>query len=153
MANRSEKLKTQITEDMKSALRSGNKAQLGIVRLMLAAIKQREVDERVELDDQQIFGVLDKMVKQRRESLEQYKNAGRDDLAGQEQFELEVINTYLPKQLSEREIEEMIAAAILQNQASNMKDMGRVMSALRAQVLGRADMAKVSAKVKARLSG
>jgi uncharacterized protein YqeY len=153
MAAHTETLKTRITEDMKSALRKGDKARLGIVRLMLAAIKQREVDERVELDNQQILGVLDKMVKQRRESWGQYKSAGRDDLADQEQFELDVINTYLPKQLSEMDIEAMIETAILKCQASTMKDMGQVMNALRAQVLGRADMAKVSAKVKKRLSG
>jgi len=137
---------------MKTALRAGDKRKLGVIRLINAAIKQREVDERIELDDDQVTTVLDKMAKQRRESLDQYQKAGRDDLAEQEKFELDVLHTYLPEQLDEAEIEALIEDAITVTAASSIKDMGKVMSRLKAKLAGRADMGAVSGKIKARLS-
>ncbi len=146
-------LKDTLQQDMKTALRGGDKPKLGVVRLILAAIKQREVDERIELDDAQITVVLDKMSKQRRDSLEQYEKAGREDLAAQERFELDVIKTYLPEQLDEAEIDQLISAAIEATGASSMKDMGKVMGQLKDKLQGRADMGAVSGKIKAKLSG
>ncbi len=146
-------LKARIQEDMKSALRGGDKRRLGVIRLILAAIKQREVDERIELDDTQALAVLDKMVKQRRESLSQYEQAGRADLAEQEQFELDVVQDYLPQPLSAAEIDALIAAAIADTGASGIKDMGKVMAQLKPQFQGRADMGAVSAQIKAKLGG
>ena len=148
-----ETLKQRLDADMKSALRNKEKERLGIVRLILAAIKQREVDERVTLDDSQVLAVLDKMVKQRRDSIAQYESAGREDLANQEKYELEVIQTYLPAQLSEAEIDALVDQAIAAAGAASAKDMGKVMNALRPQVQGRADMGAVSAKLKAKLAG
>jgi len=138
---------------MKDALRGGNKRSLGVIRLILAAIKQREVDERIELDDVQVTSVLDKMTKQRRDSLEQYQKAGRDDLADQETFELEILKAYLPEQLGETEIDTLIDEAIQATGASNMKDMGKVMGQLKPKLQGRADMGAVSSRIKDRLSG
>ncbi len=145
-------LKARIQEDMKAALKAGDKARLSAIRLIMAAIKQREVDERVELDDQQVLAVLGKMAKQRRESIAQYQAAGRDDLAQKEQAELEIIQSYLPEALSDEEIEGLIAAAIRETGASGIRDMGKVMAHLKPQLQGRADMAQVSARVKAALS-
>jgi uncharacterized protein YqeY len=146
-------LKTRIQEDMKTAMRQRDKARLGAVRLILAAVKQREVDSRLDLDDAQIIAVLDKMLKQRRESLEQFSKAGRDDLVAQEQFEVDLIKTYMPEELSGEEIESLISAAISATGASGLRDMGKVMGQLKPQLMGRADMAVVSREVKARLSG
>ena len=138
---------------MKDALRGGKKRRLGAIRLILAAIKQREVDERIELDDAQVTGVLDKMAKQRRDSLEQYQKAGRDDLADQETFELDILKAYLPEQLADAEIDALIEEAIQATGASSMKDMGKIMGQLKAKLQGRADMGAVSGRIKDRLSG
>jgi uncharacterized protein YqeY len=146
-------LKEQIQQDMKEAMRGGDKRRLGVIRLVMAAIKQREVDERIELDDTGITAVLDKMAKQRRESIAQYSKAGRDDLVDQENFELEVLKSYLPEQLGEAEIDAMIEATIQMTGAASVKDMGKVMGQLKPRLQGRADMGAVSARIKARLSG
>jgi uncharacterized protein YqeY len=145
-------LKEQITSDMKDAMRAKDKERLGTIRLILAAIKQREVDERIELDDEQVLVVLDKMVKQRRDSITQYRDAGREELAAKEEAELELIQHYLPEALSEAEIDSLIAEAISSSGAESMKDMGKVMGLLKPKVQGRADMGAVSARIKARLS-
>jgi len=145
-------LKARIQEDVKNAMRAHEREQLAALRLLTAAIKQKEVDERIELNDEQVLAVLDKMVKQRRESLEQYRQAGRDDLAAKEQFELDLILTYLPEPLSEQELADLIRATIAEVGASNIRDMGSVMNALRGQVQGRADMKAVSQAVKAQLA-
>jgi uncharacterized protein YqeY len=146
-------LRERVQDDMKSAMKAGDKRRLGVVRLMLAAVKQREVDERIALDDTQVLAVLDKMVKQRRDSLEQYAQAGRDDLAEQERYVIEVIQTYLPAALSNDELARLVREAIEAIGAQSMKDMGKVMGILRPQVQGRADMAAVSALVKQGLGG
>ncbi len=137
---------------MKTAMREKDKARLATIRLLMAAIKQREVDERIELDDGGVIGVIEKMVKQRRESVEQYRNAGRAELADQEQFEIGILADYLPPALDEAELDRLIGEAITATGAASMRDMGRVMSTLRSRVQGRADMADVSRRVKARLS-
>ena len=144
-------LKARIQEDVNNAMRAQQREQLAVLRLVTAAIKQREVDERVELDDEQVLAVLDKMVKQRRESLEQYQNAGRDDLSKQESFELDLLQAYLPEQLGEDELAELIRTTISELGASSIRDMGPVMNALRGQVQGRADMKAVSQTVKNQL--
>jgi hypothetical protein len=146
-------LKAQIQSDMKAAMKAGDKARLGVIRLILAAVKQREVDERIELDDTQVLAVLDKMTKQRRDSIEQYGAAGRQDLVDQERFELGVIQAYLPAALSEDELAGLVDAAMAQTGAGAMGDMGKVMAVLRPQVQGRADMGALSALVKRRLGG
>ena len=138
---------------MKQAMRSGDKARLGTVRMALAAIQQREVDERIELDDAAVLGVLEKMIKQRRESVEQFRAGARDDLADKEAAEIELLSAYLPEPLGEAELAAMIDAAIAATGAASMKDMGRVMAELRAHAQGRADMAVLSATVKAKLGG
>jgi uncharacterized protein YqeY len=145
-------LKAQIQEDMKNAMRSGDKERLATVRLILAGIKQREVDERIQLEDAQVLNVLDKMVKQRRESITHFESGGRADLVAKENAELQVITGYLPAQLDEGEIDALIAAAIGATGATTIKDMGKVMGAVKAQAAGRADMGVVGAKIKARLS-
>ena len=145
-------LKAQLTADMKEAMRAKDKDRLGTIRLIQAAIKQREVDERIELDDAQVLAVLDKMVKQRRDSISQYRDAKRDDLADKEEAELLVIQTYLPAPLADEELDALIAEAIASSGASSMQDMGKVMGLLRAKVQGRADMAEVSNRIKARLN-
>ena len=145
-------LKARIIEDVKNAMRARQREQLAALRLLTAAIKQKEVDERIELNDEQVLAVLDKIVKQRRESLEQYRRAGRDDLADKEQFELDLIQTYMPEPLSAQELAELIRTTIAEVGASNIRDMGSVMSALRGQVQGRADMKAVSQAVKAQLA-
>ncbi|HEY9199943.1 MAG TPA: GatB/YqeY domain-containing protein [Gammaproteobacteria bacterium] len=146
-------LKARIQEDMKTAMRGGDKRRLGVIRLILAAIKQREVDERIELDDAQVTVALDKMLKQRRESLSQYEQAGRTDLAEQEQYEMEVVQAYLPQPLSAAEIDTLIGQAIAESGAAGIKDMGKVMALLKPQLQGRADMSAVSAQIKAKLGG
>ena len=146
-------LKARITEDMKSAMRSGEKRQLGVIRLALAAIKQIEVDDRIEsLDDAQVITVLDKMIKQRRESISQYQKAGRDDLQEQEEYEITVLQPYLPEALSESEINAIIDQAITETGASSIKEMGKVMGIIKQKMQGRADMGKVSGQIKERLS-
>jgi uncharacterized protein YqeY len=146
-------LKDTLQQDMKTALRAGDKRRLGVIRLINAAIKQREVDERILLDDAQVTAVLDKMAKQRRESMAQYLQANRQDLADQESFELDILKTYLPEQLDAADLEAMITAAIAATGASSIKDMGKVMGQLKDQLAGRADMGAVSGQIKARLSG
>ena len=145
-------LRTRIQEDVKTAMRAHEREQLAALRLISAAIKQKEVDERVELDDAQVLAVLDKMVKQRRESVEQYEKAGREDLAARERFEIELIQAYLPEPLDEAALSQLIAQTISELGASSLRDMGPVMNALRAQVQGRADMKAVSEAVKAQLA-
>jgi uncharacterized protein len=145
-------LKQAITDDMKSAMKAGEKERLGTIRLILSAIKQQEVDSRKDLEDSDIIAILDKMSKQRRESIDQYEKAGRDDLAGKEKAELEIIQTYLPSQLGDDEIASMIDEAIKTTGAEVMKDMGKVMGILKPKMQGRADMAAVSAQIKSRLS-
>ena len=146
-------LKTRILEDVKDAMRARDKARLGTLRMVTAAIKQREVDERVTLDDPSVVAVLEKMLKQRRESAGQYERAGRGDLAAAEREEIAVIEQYMPRALDPAEVDAMIAAAIEEAAAATMKDMGRVMGLLKPRVQGRADMGAVSAAVRARLSG
>ena len=145
-------LKARIQEDMKAALRAQDKPRLGAIRLITAAIKQIEVDERIELDNARVITVLGKMSKQRKESIEQFKKAGRDDLVNQEVFELDIIATYLPEPLADAEIDKILADIMTETGANSMKDMGQVMAALKAKTEGRADMGKLSAKVKAALS-
>ena len=145
-------LKSRIQEDVKTAMRAHQREQLATLRLVTAAIKQKEVDERIDLNDEQVLAVLDKMVKQRRESIEQYEKADREDLAAREQSELDLIQTYLPEPLGEAQLAELIQATISEIGASGMRDMGPVMNALRSQVQGRADMKAVSQAVKAQLS-
>jgi uncharacterized protein YqeY len=145
-------LKARIQEDVKNAMRAHERERLAALRLLTAAIKQKEVDERIELNDEQVLTVLDKMAKQRRESLEQYTQAGRDDLAGKEQYELDLIQSYLPEPLSEEQLAELIQATITEVGASSIRDMGAVMNALRGQVQGRADMKAVSQAVKTQLA-
>jgi len=145
-------LKTTINEDMKTAMRAKDKERLGVIRLILAAIKQQEVDTRTALDDAAVLAVLDKMLKQRRDSISQYEAAGRNDLAQKEQFEVEVLQQYMPEALGEAELEQLIKDAITASGAQSMKDMGKIMNELRPKVQGRADMAQVSQKVKSLLS-
>ena len=144
-------LKEQILTDVKSAMRARDQKRLTALRLITAAIKQVEVDERIEMDDKAVLAVLDKMVKQRRDSLEQYQNAGRDDLAAQEEFELELISIYLPEALGDDELAVLIKQAVADTGASSIRDMGTVMNKLREQVQGRADMKAVSNAVKEQL--
>ena len=146
-------LKERITEDMKTAMRSGEKERLGVIRMLQAAIKQREVDERITLDDTQVLAVLEKMLKQRRESIAQYEAGNRADLAAKEAAEMAVLQAYMPAQLGEAELDALIAAAIAQTGAASIKDMGKVMGVVKAQAAGRADMGAVGARIKARLGG
>ena len=146
-------LKQQLTDDMKAAMRGGDKHRLGVIRLVLAAIKQREVDERIELDDAQTLSVLEKMLKQRRDSVSQYAAAGREDLADVERAEMTVIEAYLPAQLGDAELDALIAAAIAATGAQSPRDMGKVMAAEKEKAAGRADLAQVSARIKAKLAG
>ena len=144
-------LKTRITDDMKAAMKAGEKDRLKVLRLIMAAIKQVEVDERKELDDPAVLSVLDKMVKQRRDSIDQFEKGGRDDLAAIERAEIDVVGTYLPEPLSEAELDALIDEAIGATGAESVRDMGRVMGAIKAKAAGRADMGAVGARVKARL--
>jgi len=146
-------LKQRLTEDMKAAMKGGDKDTLGVIRLINAAIKQKEVDERVELDDAAVLAVLDKMVKQRRDSVSQYEGAGREDLAAVERAEIVVIERYLPAKLDEAAILAAIDAAIAQTGAAGPADMGKLMGVLKPQLAGQADMGQVSALVKRRLAG
>ncbi len=145
-------LKERITEDMKTAMRAGEKERLGTIRLILAAIKQREVDERITLDDTQVLAALEKMIKQRKESITQFESGGRADLVAKEKSELTVLQAYLPAQLSDAEIDAVIAAAVAESGATSIKDMGKVMALVKAQAQGKADMGAVSARIKQKLS-
>jgi len=147
-----ESLKHQITEDMKNAMRAKDKPRLGVIRLMLAAIKQKEIDERIELDDTQVIVILDKMLKQRRDSLAQFEKAERQDLVDQEAFEIEIIQTYMPQALTEAELTDLIETAISETGAASMKDLGKIMAHLKPKVQGRTDMRALSANLKQRLS-
>jgi uncharacterized protein YqeY len=145
-------LKARITDDMKAAMKAGEKDRLGVIRLILAALKQREVDERIELDDAQVLAILEKMLKQRRDSIEQYSNANREDLAAVERAEVAVIQTYLPAALSQDEIAQIVAKAVADSGASGPRDMGKVIALVKPQVAGRADMGQISELIKARLA-
>jgi uncharacterized protein YqeY len=145
-------LKDRITEDMKGAMRAGEKERLGTIRLVLAAIKQREVDERITLDDGQVLAVLEKMIKQRKESIAQFESGGRADLVAKEQAELVVLQVYLPAQMSDAEIDALIAEAVATTGATSVKDMGKVMGIVKAKAQGKADMGAVSARIKQKLS-
>ncbi len=146
-------LKDRITDDMKAAMRSGERERLSAVRMILAAVKQREVDERITLDDAQVLAVLEKMMKQRRESISQFESGGRADLVAKETAELEVLKGYLPAQLSDAEIASLIDEAIRSTGAASIKDMGKVMGAVKPKAQGRADMGALSARIKERLAG
>ena len=146
-------LKERITEDMKSAMRAGDKDRLGTIRLALAAIKQREVDERVSLDDAQVLAVLEKMIKQRREAIIQFDSGGRADLVAKETAEIAVLQGYLPARMSDAEIDALIREAIAATGAVSIKDMRKVMGAVKAKAQGRADLAEVSARIKQTLGG
>jgi uncharacterized protein YqeY len=146
-------LKTQITEEMKTAMRARDTQRLSAIRLLLAAIKQKEVDERKDLSDQDVIAVVEKMIKQRRESIAQYEKAARVDLAEVEKFELGVLQAYMPQALSEAEVDGAVEQAMAESGAQSVRDMGKVMAVLKSKLSGRADMSVVSALVKARLSG
>jgi uncharacterized protein YqeY len=145
-------LKDRIQDAMKTAMKSGDKERLAAIRLIMSALKQIEVDERIELDDSRVLGVLDKLVKQRRESISQFKSGGRDDLADKEQAEIDVITEFLPQALTTEEIDTIISRAISDTGASSMKDMGKVMGLVKPQITGRANVAEVSGKIKSLLS-
>jgi len=144
-------LKDQIQDAMKTAMKGGDKERLATIRLMMSAMKQIEVDERIELDDTRVLGILDKMVKQRRESISQFQSGGRNDLAEKEQAEIDIISDFLPQALSEEEIETIINTAISKTGAASMKDMGKVMGIVKPQITGRADVGAVSQKIKSLL--
>ena len=145
-------LKLKLTEDMKAAMKGGDKDRLGVIRLINAGIKQREVDERIMLDDTQVLVVLEKMLKQRRDSVSQFQAAGRTDLADKETYEISVIQGYMPAQLSPAEVDAAITAAIAESGATSAKDMGKVMGLVKSKVAGRTDMGKLSELVKAKLA-
>lgn len=145
-------LKEKITEDMKTAMRAKETARLGAIRLLLSAMKQREVDERIELTDADVISIIEKMLKQRRDSISQYKTANRQDLVDVEEFEVSILQTYMPQQLSEAEIVSAIAEAIASTGAAGPQDMGKVMGVVKAKLAGRADMGKVSGLIKAQLT-
>jgi uncharacterized protein YqeY len=144
-------LTARINDDVKAAMKAKDKPRLGVLRLITAAIKQREVDEQITLNDEQVLAVLEKMVKQRKDSITQYEKAGRDELAQQEAFEIGIIQDYMPEQLSDAEIDALISEAISSSGAESMKDMGKVMGLLKPKLAGRADMGAVSGKIKAKL--
>jgi uncharacterized protein YqeY len=146
-------LKDRITEDMKAAMRAKDSERLGTIRMITAGIKQREVDERIALDDVQVLSVIEKMIKTRKESIEQFKAGGRDDLVAREAKEIELLQGYLPAQLSESEVDALIREAIAESGATSIKEMGKAMALLKQKAQGRADMAAASAKLKAKLSG
>jgi uncharacterized protein len=146
-------LKERITDDMKAAMRSGEKEKLGVIRMITASIKQREVDERILLDDSQVLSVLEKMIKQRKESLVQFQAGNRQDLVDKEAAEITLLQGYLPSQLSDGDLDSLIAEAVAATGAASIKDMGKVMALIKGRAQGRADMAAVGAKIKARLSG
>jgi hypothetical protein len=144
-------LKAQISEDMKAAMRAKDSARLGTIRLLQAAIKQREVDERIELDDSNVIAVIEKMLKQRRDSIAAYESANRNDLADVEKFEVSVLHTYLPQQLTEDEVKDILEKVVVETGAAGIKDMSKVMAAIKPLVAGRADMGKISGLIKTRL--
>jgi uncharacterized protein len=146
-------LKERITDDMKSAMRAGEKDRLAVIRMLQAAIKQREVDERIVLDDAQVTTAIEKMIKQRRESIAQFEAGNRPDLVAKEVAEVALLQAYLPTPLSDAELDALIAAAIAQTGAASVKDMGKVMGLLKSQAAGRADMGAIGARIKARLAG
>jgi hypothetical protein len=146
-------LKERITEDMKAAMRSGERERLGVIRLITSAIKQREVDERIVLDDTQVLSVLEKMIKQRKESVVQFQAGNRQDLVDKENSEITLLQGYMPSQLSDAELDSLIGEAVAATGASSIKDMGKVMAIIKAKAQGRADMAAVGAKIKAKLGG
>jgi uncharacterized protein YqeY len=146
-------LKERITEDMKAAMRSGEKERLGVIRMITSAIKQREVDERITLDDAQVLSVLEKMIKQRKESVAQFEAGKRPDLVAKEAAEITLLQAYLPTQLSEVEVDALIGEAIAASNASSIKDMGKVMGVIKARAQGRVDLGSVGAKIKAKLGG
>lgn len=146
-------LKVRIQEDMKAAMRARDAARLSALRMLLAGIKQREIDERIELDDTAVVAIVEKLVKQRRDAAEQYAKAGRDESAANERFEIEVLSAYLPAALDEAALDSLIHAAIRDSDARGMADMGKVMGLLKPQVAGRADMAEVSRRIRASLAG
>jgi len=146
-------LKARITEDMKNAMRSGEKDRLGLIRMLQAGIKQREVDERIELDDTQVLAVIEKMIKQRKDSVTQFEAGGRADLVAKESAEIAWLTDYLPAQLTEAEVDALIKDAIAATGAASMKDMGKVMGVLKPQVQGRTDMGALSARIKSALAG
>ena len=146
-------LKDRVTEDMKAAMRAKDSERLGTIRMITAAIKQREVDERITLDDTQVLSVIEKMIKTRKESIVQFKSGGRDDLVARETGEVELLQGYLPSQLSEGEVDALIGAAIAESGATSIKEMGKAMALLKQKAQGRTDMAAASAKLKSKLSG
>jgi uncharacterized protein YqeY len=146
-------LKLRITDDMKAAMRAKETARLGTIRLLLAAIKQKEIDERIELDDAAVSSIVEKLIKQRKDSISQFQAAGRDDLVAAEQAELAVLQAYLPEQLPPAEVEAAVVAAIAESGAASARDMGKVMALLKPRLAGRADMGQVSMLIKARLAG
>lgn len=146
-------LKERVTEDMKAAMRAGDKERLGTIRMLQAAIKQREVDERITLDDAQVLAAIEKMIKQRKEAIAQFEQGGRADLAAKEQSEIEQLQVYLPAQLSAAEVDALIQEAIAATGAASIKDMGKVMGLVKSKAAGRADMGAVSARIKAALGG
>ena len=146
-------LKDRITEDMKNAMRAGEKERLATIRLILSAVKQREVDERITLDDSQVLAAIEKMIKQRKEAIAQFEAGGRADLVAKETAEIAILQAYLPAQMSDAEIDALIAEAIASTGAASIKDMGKVMGAVKAKAQGRADMGAVSARIKQKLSG
>jgi uncharacterized protein YqeY len=146
-------LKDRITEDMKTAMRAGEKERLATIRLILSAVKQREVDERITLDDSQVLAAIEKMIKQRKEAITQFEAGGRADLVAKETAEIAILQTYLPTQMSDAEVDGLIAEAIASTGAASIKDMGKVMAAVKTKAQGRADMGAVSARIKQKLSG
>ncbi|HEV8330369.1 MAG TPA: GatB/YqeY domain-containing protein [Steroidobacteraceae bacterium] len=146
-------LKDRVTEDMKAAMRAKDSERLGTIRMITAAIKQREVDERITLDDTQVLSVIEKMIKTRKESIVQFKSGGRDDLVARETREVELLQGYLPSQLSDGEVDALIGEAIAESGATSIKEMGKAMALLKQKAQGRTDMAAASAKLKAKLSG
>ena len=146
-------LRDRITEDMKNAMRAGEKERLATIRLILAAVKQREVDERITLDDSQVLAAIEKMIKQRKEAIVQFEAGGRADLVAKETAEIAILQAYLPAQMSDAEIDALIAEAIASTGAASIKDMGKVMGVVKAKAQGRADMGAVSARIKQKLSG
>ncbi len=146
-------LRERITEDMKTAMRAGDKDRLGLIRMLQAAIKQREVDERIQLDDAQTLSVIEKMIKQRKESVAQFQSGGREDLVAKENAEIAVLQGYLPAQLSEAELDAIVKDAIASTGAASVKDMGKVMAIVKQKAAGRADMGAVGARIKAALGG
>ena len=146
-------LKDRITEDMKTAMKAKDSERLGTIRMITSAIKQREVDERIQLDDSQVLSVVEKMIKMRKESIAQFQSGGREDLAAKEQKEIDLLQIYMPQQLSDAEVDTLIAAAIAESGASSIKEMGKAMALLKQKAQGRTDMASASAKLKAKLGG